>query len=67
MNALREYRDSLGISQAKLAEMWGLSLSFIAKIEIGVKQFSPEQAVKIEKKTKRALKREQLRPDIFAP
>lgn len=65
MNVIKAYREKHSLTQRELADKLGVSQNFISKAELGERFFSHQKATEIEKKTKGALKREQLRPDIF--
>ena len=65
MSAIKTYREKHSLTQRELADKLGVSQNFISKAELGERFFSPKKATEIEKKTKGAIKRVQLRPDIF--
>ena len=65
MNVIKAYREKHSLTQRELAAKLGVSQNFISKAELGERFFSHKTATEIEKKTKVAIKRAHLRPDIF--
>lgn len=55
MSKLRTYRISIEKTQAELAEMLGLSQSFVSKMESGAQLPPLDLAVRIERMTKGAV------------
>lgn len=64
-NAIKSYRQHLGLTQAELARQIGLTQGFIGHCETGRKRPSAETAIRIEQATHGSLTRAALRPDLF--
>lgn len=62
---LKAYREKQGLSPAEFAKQLGVAEVTVRSLENGTRNISPERAKMIEEATKGALKRTQLRPDIF--
>lgn len=63
---LNEFFDDLYIgSKTEMCESIGITRTWLSLILNGSKQPSPQLCLKIEKYTKRKVRREELRPDIF--
>jgi len=58
------YRLAHGLSRAELAERLGVKLAMIQHVENGVRRFSAERAIEIERAT--GVPRSILRPDLWA-
>lgn len=69
---LATYRKERGISQAKLADMltaagFPATQSLVSQWEVGAVVIPPERCAHLEQVTGGAVRREDLRPDIFGP
>lgn len=62
---LREYLDNTETSQADFATKLGVSQGLIHQWLKGLTKITPEKAKAIEMATEGAIKRHELRPDIF--
>lgn len=51
----------------QLAETLGFNAEFLRQVAKGRRRFSPANAILVESKTNGAVRREELRPDIFGP
>ena len=65
MKELREYLSAHGLTASGFAELVGVSQPTMSRILTGERSPSPALALKIEKKTKGAISRQTLRPDIY--
>lgn len=62
---LRDYRLKQGLSPEDFAKTLGIAEPTLRSLENGTRQITPERAKEIEECTEGAIRREQLRPDIF--
>lgn len=62
---LRDYRTRSGKSPKDFAAALGISVPTLRSYENGWRTIPAELCNQIEKHTKRAIKREQLRPEVF--
>lgn len=65
MQAIRQYMERRRLTQQGFAALAEVSQSMVSQWMTGERQISAERAVVIERKTRGAIKREALRPDIF--
>lgn len=64
---IRAYRERAKLTQVEFAKMLGVTQGTIGHYESGRRLPAPETATTIEVVTKGAIKRAELRPDIFGP
>jgi transcriptional regulator with XRE-family HTH domain len=62
-NALLAYRKKKDLTQQEVADQLGVSRAMVAALESGVRNFTAEMAVNIERKL--GIDRVLIRPDIF--
>lgn len=65
MQAIRQYMEKHNLSQRSFAVLVDVTQSMVSQWMSGERPISAERAVIIEKKTRGAIKRHHLRPDIF--
>ena len=65
MEAIRSYLSRRGLTQTEFARQVGVSQGMVWQWLSGYRPVSPESAIKIEAGTKGAIKKRELRPDIF--
>lgn len=66
MNIIRQYIAKRGLSQKEFGNLVGVSQGMVSQWLTGARPISPESALAIEQKTKGAVRKHELRPDIFA-
>ena len=64
---LKTYFADSGVSQSELASRIGVSPSLISQWLSGHRPIAAEQVIPIERATGGAVKRHELRPDIYPP
>lgn len=64
---LRGYRLKHGISPDEFAKCLGIAEPTLRSLENGTRAITAERAKEIEERTAGALKRSDLRPDLFEP
>lgn len=60
---LKAYREARELTQQDVADSLGVSRGLVSMLEIGIKNYTAEMAVLIEKKL--GIPRERMRPDLF--
>jgi DNA-binding transcriptional regulator YdaS (Cro superfamily) len=65
VQAILSYMARHGLSQAEFGAKVGVSQGMVWQWLNGMRKIGAERAVKIEKRTRGKLRREQLRPDLF--
>lgn len=65
MQAIRQYMEKHNLTQKDFAKIAGVQQSMVSQWFSGARPIGAERAVEIEKRTKGAIKRHELRPDIF--
>jgi DNA-binding transcriptional regulator YdaS (Cro superfamily) len=66
MKELRAYLSMHGLTASAFAEMIGTSQPTVTRLLNGKRKPSPALALRIEKKTRGAVPRHSLRPDIYS-
>jgi transcriptional regulator with XRE-family HTH domain len=62
-NPLKKYREAKQLSQQDVADKLGVSRQMVGFLENGEREFTPDMAVKIEKKL--GIPREEIVPEFF--
>jgi DNA-binding transcriptional regulator YdaS (Cro superfamily) len=66
MKKIRAYLDKNSLSQEAFGNLIGVSQGLVWQWMNGHTQITAERAIEIEEKTKGAIKRHELRPDLYA-
>jgi transcriptional regulator with XRE-family HTH domain len=62
-NPLKAYREAKGLAQQEVADKLGVSRAMVGHLESGAREFTPDMAVRCEKKL--GIPREDLLPEFF--
>lgn len=63
---LKKYLERKKLTQAQFAKQVGVSQGAVCQWISGKSRITAERAKEIEEKTKKAIKRHELRPDLFS-